>query len=339
LTVNLSGGAGAIKLAKFAVGGLAAPAPDAVRKAVAAPEAIDYASLIPPLTYVEADGLNVALPDVVTASLDRLRLDLADYSGIVPRTIGLDLAAADLPADVLPSDHARDLLARFGYDRLHLDAAAHVDGSAPGDIAVKDFRVAMKDAGSLSGSADLAGSFPMTAADVRAAPESLAVKTGTLTVTDDSLVERLLGAQAIKLKVDPEKFRQQFATGLPFMLMFLNNRDLQAKLTPALQGFIRNGGSLTAVAAPAKPVPLAEIASAAKAQPFTLFGLLGTSVSGVPGPQPTTIPNLPAVAAAPETAAPSTASSDAGDQGDDTDQGNDSGGDDNDAPDQSGTSN
>lgn len=330
LAVTLANNAGTVKLAKFGLGGLALPSPDAIRKAAAAPEAVDYASLIPAVTYLEADGLDVAVPDVVTASLDRFRVDLGNYAKNIPKTVAVDLAGADLPTGLIPSDHARDLFARFGYDRLHLDAAAHIDGTAPDAITVKDFRVAMKDAGAISGSADLAGAIPTNAAEARNALAALAIKQGTVTVTDDSLVERLIAAQALRLKVDPEKFRQQFATGLPFMLMFLNNRDLQAKLTPALQGFIRNGGSLSAVATPARPVPLAQVVTAATAQPFTLFTLLATSVSGAPGPQPTTIPALPAIAAAPQAAAPETAAPDApGDEGDLTDDG--SGGDTTDA--------
>jgi hypothetical protein len=345
LAVKLGDGLGSVALGKFGIGGLVLPSAEAVADAKAARKAgtpFDYATLVPPISYVEADGLNVALPDVATASLDRFRLDLGNYSGAVPKTVGLDLAAADLPVALLPSEHARDLLARFGYDRLHLDAAAHIDGAAANDVAVKDFRFAMKDAGSIAGSADLAGALPTNAADTRAALDGLAVKSGTLTVTDDSIVGRLIAAQAMKLKVDPEKFRQQFATSLPLMLMFLNNRDLQAKLAPALQGFIRNGGSLTATAAPAAPVPLTQIAGAATTQPFTLFTLLATSVTGAPGAQATVIPTLPAIAAAPQTTAPDTAAAASADsdQGDDADQSDDSGGgDDSGAADQDSGSN
>ena len=318
LAVTLANNGGTVKLATFGLGGLALPSPDAIRKAAAAPETVDYAGLIPPITYVEADGLSVAMPDVANASLDRFRLDLANYVENIPKAITLDLAGVDLPTGLIPSDHARDLFARFGYDRLHLDAAAHINGTAPDAIVVKDFRLAMKDAGAVSGDADLAGSMPTNAAEAKNALASLAIKRGTVTVTDDSLIERLIAAQAMRLKVDPEKFRQQFATGLPFMLMLLNNRDLQAKLTPALQGFIRNGGSLSAVAAPATPVPLSQVVNAATSQPFTLFTLLATSVSGTPGAQPTVIPTLPAVVVSPPApAARATANDNAADQPDD----------------------
>lgn len=332
LSLKFGDNVGSASLAKFGIGGLVLPSPDAVQKVAEARAAggpIDYESLIPPITYVETAGLNVAIPDVLMASLDRFRLDLGDYDGALPKTVSLDLAAADLPAGLIPSDRARDLLARFGYDRLHLDAGGHVDATAADQIAVKDFHFAMKDAGSVSGSASLAGSLP-TAADGKPALDALALKDGTLTVTDDSIVGRLIAAQAMRLKVDPEKFRQQFATGLPFMLMFLNDRDLLAKLTPALQGFIRNGGSLTAVAKPATPVPLSAVANAATTAPFTLFKLLSTQVSGTPGAQASVIPALPAVVApAPAPAPDTTANDDVGDQSDDNsdDQSDDNGAD------------
>ncbi len=317
LAVTLANNGGAVSLAKFGIGGLALPAPDAIRAAAASPANVDYASLAPQISYIEADKLNVALPSVLTASLDRLRLDLGDYAGVLPKTIGVDLAGLDLPAWLIPSDRARELLARFGYDELHLDAGTNVDATVPGEIAVKDFHAAMKGAGGIVGSADLAGSLPSDIAGVRQALSALALKDGTVTMTDDSIVGRLLAAQAQHLKVDPEKFRDQFAASLPLMLMLLNNRDLQTRLTPALQGFVRNGGTFTVSAKPSAPVPLAELASTATGQPFTLFGLLSADVSGVPGPQPTPIPTLPAVAAvAPPPTVPDTSATDdsSGDQ-------------------------
>jgi hypothetical protein len=330
LSLKLGDGVGSVALAKFGIGGLVLPSPDAVQKVAAVRAAggpVDYASLIPPITYVETSGLSVALPDVLTASLDRFRLDLGAYADGLPKTIGLDLAAADLPVAILPSEHARDLLARFGYDRLHLDAGGKVDATAAGLVTLEGMHFAMKDAGSVAGDATLTGSLPATPADAGAALNALALKDATVTVTDGSLVGRLIAAQAMRLKVDPEKFRQQFATGMPFMLMFLNDRDLLAKLTPALQGFIRNGGSLTAVAKPSAPVPLPAVVSAATTAPFTLFKLLATDVSGTPGAQATVIPTLPAVAPPPPAPASSATTDDNADDQSDDDGDNSQGGD------------
>ena len=263
---------------------------------------IDYSSLVPPLTYVEAGGVDIALTALPPMQLGRFRVDLGSYAGKVPTAIGLDLAGADVPAALIPDERAQHLLASFGYDRVHLDAGAHIDWSDAGEIAIKDFHFAMKDVGGLSGTADLFGIKPSEAqhlAALKGAVDALSLKSGTFTFADDSIVGRALAAQATRLNADPVKFRQQFATGLPFMLAFLNNRELQAQLAPVLQTFVRTSGSITAVASPTAPVPLSAIVTAAETAPFTLLGLLSVSVSGVAGAAPAEAPAVVAPAPAP----------------------------------------
>lgn len=298
LGVTVSGGGGTLNVGKFALGGLTLPTSDTLRAALAAKAAggnVSYSSLVPPLTYVELGGVDEALAAVPPVQLGRFRLDLGNYADKVPTTIGLDVAGVDVPASLIPEERARALLGAFGYDRIHVDAGAHVDWSADGDIAVKDFRLAAKDMGGVSGSAGLTGIKPADAAHLAAiegAAGALSLKGGTFTFTDDSIVGHALDAQAARISTDPAKFRQQFATGLPFMLMFLNDRALQAELAPVLQAFVRSGGSITAVASPPAPVPLPAIIAAAQTAPFTLFSLLSAKVSGTPGPAAT--PNAPA---------------------------------------------
>jgi hypothetical protein len=296
LALAISDGGGTIDVGKLALGGLALPSSDTIRAALAAQASggnVQYSSLIPPLTYVEAGGIDVALSALPPVQLGRFRVDLGAYAVKVPTAIGLDLVGADVPAALIPDERAQHLLASFGYDRVHVDAGAHVDWSDAGEIAIKDFHFAMKDVGGLSGTVDLLGIKPSAAqhiAAVEGAVGALSLKSGTFTFADDSIVGRALAAQAARLNADPAKFRQQFATGLPFMLAFLNNRDLQAQLAPVLQTFVRTSGSITAVANPAAPVPLSAIVAAAETAPFTLFSLLSVSVSGVAGPAPATQP-------------------------------------------------
>lgn len=292
LAVAISGGGGTVNAGRLALGGLALPSADTIRAALAAKDSgadINYSSLIPPLTYVETAGIGVALSAFPAVQLDHFRVDLANYADKVPTSIGLDIAGADVPATLIPGARAQQLLKTFGYDRVHVDAGGHIDWGNAGEIAVKDFHVAVKDAAALSGTANLLGIRPAEAQHIAAlegAVGKLSLKDGTFTFADDSIIGRALTAQATKLNADPAKFRQQFATGLPFMLAFLNDRDLRAKLAPILQNVVRNSGSLTAVASPAAPVPLSAIVTAAETAPFTLFGLLGINVSGAPAPAP-----------------------------------------------------
>ena len=151
----------------------------------------------------------------------------------------------------------------------------------------------MKDVGGLSGDADLTGLTPADAehmGDPSAALDKLTLKRAAITFTDDSVVGRVIGAQAERLKVDPVKFREQFANGLPFMLTFLGDRDLQAQLAPVLQTFVKTGGSITATVAPSAPLALSALALAAQTSPFSLFGLLSATITGTVGTPPRLLP-------------------------------------------------
>ncbi len=285
-------GQGTVKIGRFGFGGLALPPIETLKAAVAAYEAgsdIDTSSLIPPLSFVEAAGIDVAIATLPAVQLGRFRVDLGRYVGKVPTTIVADLAGADFPATMIPSDRARGLLGTFGYDRVRLDGGVKIDWSPSGEIAVKEFRLAMKDVGGLSGDADLTGLTPADAehmADPTAALDKLTLKRAAITFTDDSVVGRVIGAQAERLKVDPVKFREQFANGLPFMLTFLGDRALQAQLTPVLQTFVKTGGSIAATVAPSAPLALSALALAAQTSPFSLFGLLSATITGTAGTAP-----------------------------------------------------
>ena len=124
----------------------------------------------------------------------------------------------------------------------------------------------------------------------------MSLESGTFTFEDQSLVGRAIAGQAARLKVDPDKFREQFARGLPFMLSFLGNRDFQKKITPILQAFIRAPGSITVMTAPTAPIAVSAIMTAIKASPFSLPNLLALTVSSATA--------APADAPRPATAAP-----------------------------------
>ena len=291
-------GQGSVTIGRIGFGGLALPPIETLKAAVAAYEAggdIDTSSLIPPLSFVEAAGIDVAIATLPAVQLGRLRVDLGQYVGKVPTTIAADLAGADFPASMVPSDRARGLLGTFGYDRVRLDGGAKIDWSASGDIAVKDFRLAMKDVGGLSGDADLAGLTPAEAehmSDPATALDKLTLKRAAIALpTHESVVGRWIGAQAeAASRADPVKFREQFANGLPFMLTFLGDRALQAQLAPVLQTFVKTGGSITATVAPSAPLALSALALAAQTSPFSLFGLLAATITGTAGTAPAPTP-------------------------------------------------
>ncbi|HVZ15284.1 MAG TPA: hypothetical protein VG894_12555 [Bauldia sp.] len=292
-------GQGKVTIGRIAFGNLSLPplatVADVVETALAGGDA-KYSSVLPTLGYGEIAGVDVAIANAPEMKLDRLRVDLGNWADKIPTSLGVALAGLDLPAGIIPSDLVQRLLASYGYDRLQVDGGAKATWGADGTIAVRDASLAVKDAASISGQADIAAIPPTDAEHMAVASDALdklSLKDGSGTLTDGSLVERALVLQASKLNVDPQKFRDQFAKSVPFMLMLLGDRDLIMKTAPVVQAFLSSGGSVTAVAAPKAPVPLSQVADTAKSSPWSLFSLLGVSLTGTPGTPGAALPTLP----------------------------------------------
>jgi hypothetical protein len=254
---------------------------------------VDVSSLMPPIAGVEASDVDVAVNNFPAVQLGHLKVDLGNYVDYVPTSVAASLAGANIPASLVPDDRAQKLLAKYGYDRVVLDGGGKADWAANGDVTLRDMSLGMKGVGLVSGEADLTAPAPTDMAHMAAvasAPETVSLKSGTVSFKDDSLVEKAIGAQAAILNIDPAKFREQFAKGLPFMLMLLGNKDLQAQLATVLQTFIRTPGTITAKATPAQPVTIAALIEAAKTAPFSLFDTLKLSITGVAGPAPVAPP-------------------------------------------------
>ncbi|MEJ0012557.1 MAG: hypothetical protein WDM94_08010 [Bauldia sp.] len=302
-------GQGTVKIGKLAFGGLTVPPLATISAAMTAMQNgtnIDYSALVPPIGYVELGGIDVSgVPALPPVQLGRFRADVGNYIDHVPTSVSASLAGADVPASLIPDARAQQLLARYGYDRVVIDGGGKLDWAANGDVTVRDFSLGMKGVGTVSGEADLAAPPPTDMqhmAAVAKAPETVSLKGGTVSFKDDSLVDKAITTQATTLHLDPVKFREQFAKGLPFMLMLLGNKDMQAQLSGVLQTFIRTPGTITARAAPDQPMTIAALVEAAKTAPFSLFDLLNVSVSGVAGPAPaapTTPPPAPVSVPAP----------------------------------------
>lgn len=281
---------GQVAIGRFAFGDLVPPALEAIIAAAAAEdtgEPVDVASVIPKLGFFEVAGVNVSVLDQPPGSLERLRIDLKDYVGPIPTRISYALVDADIDASLIEDPDAREMLAKLGYDRAVLSSALQARWTSDGQIALDSFSFAMDDVGTISGDVTLSGLLPteyMTLAD-SSALERLSFVRGSVTAKDDSIVGRGLAMQAADLGIDPEAFREQFAMGLPFMLAFLGDPQLQADLAPVLQQFIKTaGGSITMVSNPAATVPLMELVMRGSEAPFELLKALNVTFSGLPGP-------------------------------------------------------
>lgn len=292
---------GTATVRRFAFGDIVPPSIEAIIAAIKAEEEgeeVDVAAVSPTLGFIDIAGVDVEIADMPRTTLERFRLDLRDYVGPVPTTVGLDLIDANLDLDLIEDPDAREMLAALGYERAIVDVELRARWTDAGRIAVDSFKLGMDNLGSVSGDLEIVAVPPtdyMALAD-EAVLEELEFVKGSITLKDDSIVGRGLAMQAAQLGVDAEAFREQFAMGLPFMLAFLGDPQLQMELAPVLQQFIKvGGGSLTMVANPAAPQNVMLLVASSMASPFELVQKLKLTFSGIPG-DPDPVQPIPAEA-------------------------------------------
>ncbi|WP_156911789.1 hypothetical protein [Kaistia adipata] len=242
----------------------------------------DPLPLMPTLGFAEAVNLDVVQAGKRLGAVDRARLDLGAYIGPVPTKIATDIRGLDLDLSQVSDRRAREMLKELGYDRLAADYGFAVTWrEADESVKVDGFRLAVKDLATLTMDATLVG---LTRQAIEAPEQlesalaALRFTAGQIAIEDKSIVERAVGMQAKKMKVEPDKFRQQIAGALPLFLMALKNPGFQAKLAPALQAFIKAPGTMTITAAPATPVPVLELIDTAETAPQKLPDLLQVEV-------------------------------------------------------------
>jgi hypothetical protein len=310
---------GSVRLGRFAFGGITFPSIDAIQQAIDTAESgveVDPKTLAARLGFVELAGIDIRAAGKDPVVLGKFRLDLDDYVGFVPTRIAAELAGLIIPTSVIDDPEGRKIFERLGYDTL--DASYGLDvhwDEASETLAVDNISVAVKGVGSFVAKLALAG---LTRAAIEN-PErigdilpGLSLATGTFTFTDGSIVGKSLDILAETMKAPPDKFRQQFADAMPFLLSISALNDpkflaivqksgLMKQLQPAVKEFVGTpGSSITVTVAPTTPVPLSEITRITNDAPDTLVSVLGLSVSGEAGAAPAPAPSAePAPAAAP----------------------------------------
>lgn len=184
-------------------------------------------------------------------------------------------------------------LQAFGYDRLSLDLvlAGRWDAET-GRADVRELRIAGKDAGALTMSAEASGLTPAAIAATRQALEDIpallerlqTISFSSLTVAydDAGLAERLLARTAEEADITREALAEGLAATAGNLVAALQNPEFAARVTEALQTFLTDPGALTVSANPPQPVSAAQVLAAAVVNPALLPDLLGLSVSAAP---------------------------------------------------------
>lgn len=284
---------GAFKLGHFAIGNVALPGADALVQALLAGGSGgngNPAALAPKPGFVEMAGLDINAPDLVQISLDKMRVDLADYVGAVPTSMAADVGHLVVPVSVLSAGE-QAVFAKLGYDTLDLDYRLKTRWNAADEtLHVDQLQASMKGAGGLDLSMLLAGlpreafEQPQSLPDVFS---GLTLKSARLTLNDDSIVGKGLDLLAEKMHAPPDTFRQRFASIMPLVLSLFVLHDpkvaalvrdtgILAKLAPVVKAFVASPGSSIAISlAPPTPVTFSAISAAADNEPATLLDMLG----------------------------------------------------------------
>ena len=288
---------GTVKLGHFAIGNVLLPGADGLAQVIAASEggmssSPDMNALVPKPGFIELSGLDTHIVDAPDVALGKLRIDLADYVGMVATTISADMSDLVMPVSSLESD-AQQVFKKLGYDTLDLSYVLKTSWSPAAEtLNVDTLQFNMKGAGGLGLSMVLNG-LPRAAIEKpemlsRVLP-TLTLSKATLTLKDDSIIGKSLDILAEKMHADPEKFRQQFADAMPLLLSLFVLHDpkvsaivretgIMATMAPVVKAFIAApGSSITVSMAPPTAVSLPVIAQTLQDDPASLITLLGLS--------------------------------------------------------------
>jgi hypothetical protein len=229
-------------------------------------EAISAAALegMPAIDYIELTGLNVDSPSTFgNVSLDSFAITSGDYLKMLPRRYDVTMTRLRVPASIFQDEMVNSELSAMGYEQLAISlASTSTWNSDKGDAYLEDVTLKIEDMGTLSGNLRL-GNLPASILDDLSILEqkisAATVVSGSLTFSNQSIVERTFEAQAKKLNQPAEEFRKNFANALPLMLGFLDDKTIQDRFMTALRAFFNDPKSLVVSIKPEPPLPLAAL--------------------------------------------------------------------------------
>lgn len=303
-------------LGRFSVGQVVLPKVDAIREVVTARLGNadpDLSSVLPQVGFVDMRGLKFATPESGAVGVGNFRVDLGGYVGAVPTVVALNSSGVSLDRRFLQGIPEARLLTELGYDKIDLNSALKIDWrESDGALRVEDFHVAIDKVGSIRGVLDIGG---VTRADLQGETldtllDKLTFGSGSISITDDSALDRVFDAQAARLKVEPATLKKRASDFIPALTKMLGNPFLRGQvvgvlpkplaslvtaLTPmlndpvlskqvvqSLQGFIDTKGTIVVSAQPTSPVPIGSLAATAGSTPEKLPSLLSVQVSKTP---------------------------------------------------------
>lgn len=271
-----------MELSSFNATALTLPAPGEVKGNGTTP------GVGPNYATLEINGISLVSEDGNAFDIARLTSTIDAMSGDLPTAGSFSIEELTVEAENLDED-GKKALTDLGYETMTIS----VSGTGAWDpeaatLKVSDLNIEGEDAGALTVSLALGGvtrevmeQLNTTQDDPGKAlgiVQGVLVENITITLDNESLVERVLDAQAKEAGTDRAAFVTQLNAGLPMMLTMLQNQAFQDKVSTAVATFLENPVNLTVTAAPANPVPVPQIMGAAMMAPQSLPQVLGVDI-------------------------------------------------------------
>jgi len=281
--VNLNSDSGNVGFASFDGADLVLPSAEEINNA-------DEDSLIgPSYSTIEVLDAQFEDEDKKGASVGRIFLAIDEMKGDLPTASRI--AVDGLKVDVANLDKdGQEEFAKLGYTSLNLGLEGNGRWDPDtGAVDLEKLALTGTDMGTLNLSFKLGGVTRDLVEKLKATSDNpqqamglvqgVMVSGMTIRIDNDSIVDRVLDAQAKEAGTDRAGFVAQINAGLPLMLGILQNKEFQDAVAAAIGTFLQNPVSLEAVAAPAGPVPVSQIMGTAMMAPQSLPQILGVSLT------------------------------------------------------------
>lgn len=223
------------------------------------------------------------------ASVGRIFLAIDEMKGDLPTASRIAVDGLMIDVSNLGKDGQKELT-KLGYTSLDLGLEGNGRWDPDtGAVDLEKLALTGKDMGTLNISMKLGGVTRDIVEQLKATSDNpqqamglvqgVSVSNLKIRVDNDSIVDRVLDAQANEVGTDRAGLITQINSTLPLMLGVLQNPEFQNAVAAAVGTFLQNPVSLEAVAAPAAPVPVSQIMGTAMMAPQSLPQILGVSLT------------------------------------------------------------
>lgn len=216
----------------------------------------DPSSAMPKLNLIRLGGIDIDVPDTknagqrVKAKLGLFETRMGNHVGPIPANIGMTLDRFQF--DIPPETREKGLqnILALGYKALDLSARyEQVWDEAAKSLNLSEFTVRAADMFSLTAKAELANVarelFTTDRAKATVAALGLNARSLEASLTNSSLVEKIIAQQAKDLRRTPEDVRAEFAAGATLVVpMLLGDHPAARTIGPILGKFIADPKNL-----------------------------------------------------------------------------------------------